>query len=155
MVPGVVLILSINLALKKLSFEGTRAIWRSSFHTFLAKSARHKKHPSTLNTDCSALLGSISITIFSLAPYNHRKKPQSIWASHWIVYRCYKRLNECSDFFGTPGRYVFSRLTHFVPFSGSWLSGIVPPSNSKRHSIFLIRSQEWTQNCDCPSWSWN
>ena len=125
MVPGVLLIMSINLALKKLSFEGTWAIWRSSFHTFLAKSARHKKHPSTLNTDCTAIFGSISIILFSLASNNYREKPQSIWASHWIIYWCYKRLNMCSDFFGTPGISFVSTISlrgrkEFPSWSGDW-----------------------------------
>ena len=111
MFSGVLLIVSITLVLKKLTFEQALTTSMSSFHPFLAKSARHKMHLSTLNTDCSAISGAILIILFSLAPYYYDESPQLIWTSNSIVYRYHQRLNKCSNFFGTPGTRLFQQAT--------------------------------------------
>ena len=127
MFPGVLLIVSITLEVKKWSFEQTWTTQMSSFHPFLAKSARHKMHPSTSNTDCSAISGAILIILFSLAPYYYDESPQLIWASNSIVYLYHERLNECSNFFGTPGTWPTlsnSKYNHDHQPQGMWTLNI-------------------------------
>ena len=103
MVPGVLQVLSITMALKKLAFELARALGRQYFIEFSVKGARNKMHALTSIAIFFSILGPIWINPFSVTPYKYVKCPIFVWAAHLKALCGYQRFNKWSDFFGSPG----------------------------------------------------
>ena len=73
MVPGVIQVLSILMALKKLAFWLARALLRQCLIPFSVKGARNKMHVLTSIAIFSTSSGSILVNPFSVTPYEYVK----------------------------------------------------------------------------------
>ena len=79
----VLLIISMFLVLKKLTFELARDNWRYFFIPFLVKGAQDKNGALTSNIHLLTIFWSIWKNPFSLTPYEYNKCLQLAWVAYF------------------------------------------------------------------------